>query len=107
MHPFRSAGVVGTAHWQGNAGYRGRPDRAGFATPNATSWWRRDRESDRSIRPLRPGNAGGGKGPDFQRALEEGEVRTVIGKRLETPEKIRSLQKKLYVKAKAEPDFRF
>jgi RNA-directed DNA polymerase len=56
---------------------------------------------------LRPGNAGGGKGPDFQRALEEGEVRTVIGKRLETPEKIRSLQKKLYVKAKAEPDFRF
>jgi hypothetical protein len=31
----------------------------------------------------------------------------VIGKRLETPEKIRSLQKKLYVKAKAEPDFRF
>jgi hypothetical protein len=54
---------------------------------------------------LRPGNAGGGKGPDFQRALEEGEVRTVIGKRLETPEKIRSLQKKLYVKAKAEPDF--
>jgi RNA-directed DNA polymerase len=27
--------------------------------------------------------------------------------RLETPERIRSLQKKLYVKAKAEPDFRF
>src|ERR1700746_2239960 len=26
---------------------------------------------------------------------------------LQTPEKIRSLQKKLYVKAKAEPDFRF
>src|SRR5438874_1928324 len=26
---------------------------------------------------------------------------------LETPERIRSLQKKLYVKAKAEPDFRF
>src|ERR1700736_6533152 len=26
---------------------------------------------------------------------------------LETPEKIRSLQKKLYLKAKAEPDFRF
>jgi RNA-directed DNA polymerase len=31
----------------------------------------------------------------------------VIGKRLETPEKIRNLQKKLYLKAKAEPDFRF
>jgi RNA-directed DNA polymerase len=26
---------------------------------------------------------------------------------LETPEKIRNLQKKLYLKAKAEPDFRF
>jgi len=26
---------------------------------------------------------------------------------LETPEKIRSLQKKLYLKAKAEPEFRF
>ena len=26
---------------------------------------------------------------------------------LETPEKIRSLQKKLYLKAKTEPDFRF
>lgn len=31
----------------------------------------------------------------------------VIGKSLETPEKIRTLQKKLYLKAKAEPDFRF
>src|SRR5712692_8815121 len=31
----------------------------------------------------------------------------VIGKSLETPEKIRSLQKKLYLKAKTEPDFRF
>jgi hypothetical protein len=36
MHPFWSAGVVGIARWQGNASYRGRPDRAGFATPNAT-----------------------------------------------------------------------
>jgi RNA-directed DNA polymerase len=31
----------------------------------------------------------------------------VIGQRLETPDKIRSLQKKLYLKAKTEPDFRF
>ena len=31
----------------------------------------------------------------------------VIGKSLETPEKIRSLQKKLYLKAKTEPEFRF
>ena len=25
-HPFRSAGVVGTARWKGDAGNRGRPD---------------------------------------------------------------------------------
>jgi RNA-directed DNA polymerase len=31
----------------------------------------------------------------------------VIGQRLETPEKIRNLQKKLYLKAKTEPGFRF
>jgi hypothetical protein len=35
----------------------------------------RDRESDRLIRPLRPGNAGGGKEPDFRHALEEDENR--------------------------------
>jgi len=31
----------------------------------------------------------------------------VIGQNLETPEKIRNLQKKLYLKAKTEPGFRF
>jgi RNA-directed DNA polymerase len=40
--------------------------------------------------------------------LEEGEEKKrVIGQNLETPEKIRTLRKKLYLKAKAEPDFRF
>ena len=36
------------------------------------------RESDRVVRALRPGNAGGAKGPDFWCAFEDGEV-TVIG----------------------------
>jgi RNA-directed DNA polymerase len=31
----------------------------------------------------------------------------VIAKRLETPEKIRDLQRKLYLKTKKEPKFRF
>ncbi len=48
-----------------------------------------------------PGNAGGAKGPDFWCAFEDGEVT------LTTPDKIRSLQRKLYCKAKAEPTFRF
>ena len=33
------------------------------------------RESDRAIVPLRPGNAGGGKGPDFWHAFEGAEDR--------------------------------
>ena len=35
------------------------------------------RESDRVIRPLKPGNAGGGKDPDFWCASEEGEVKVI------------------------------
>src|SRR6202045_4484848 len=64
------------------------------------------RVSDRVIRPLKPGNAGGGKDPDFWCAFEDGEVK-VIGKSLQTPTRIRSLQRKLYRKAKAEPAYRF
>jgi RNA-directed DNA polymerase len=55
---------------------------------------------------LKLGNSGGGKDPDFWRTFEEGEV-TVIGKSLQTPIRIRSLQRKLYRKAKAEPGYRF
>jgi len=49
-------------------------------------------------RNLTAGNAGGGKDPDFWRAFEEGEVK-VIDKGLQTPTRIRSLQRKLYRKA--------
>src|SRR5215203_2788698 len=66
------------------------------------------RESDRFVRPLRPGNAGGGRdltsGTLWRKARSK---RMVIGQNLETPEKIRNLQKKLYLKAKTEPGFRF
>ena len=34
-------------------------------------------ESDRVIRPLKPGNAGGGKDPDFWCAFEDGEVKVI------------------------------
>ena len=45
----------------------------------STSYRRRLwRESDRVVRAMRPGNAGGAKGPDFWCAFEDGEV-TVIG----------------------------
>jgi hypothetical protein len=41
-------------------------------------WRKHGRESDRVVRPLKPGNAGGGKDPDFWCAFEDGEV-VVIG----------------------------
>ena len=62
---------------------------------------RLDRESERPIVPLKPGNAGGGKGPYFWDAFE-GTKEKGIGVRLKTPEKIRQFQRKLYVKAKEE-----
>jgi hypothetical protein len=40
------------------------------------------RESDRAVVPLNPGNSGGGKGPDFWRALEDDETE-VIGRQAE------------------------
>jgi RNA-directed DNA polymerase len=58
------------------------------------------RESDRCIVPLKPGNSGGGKAPDFWYAFEEGEDR-VIGESLQTPLTIRSLSRKLCVNVKA------
>jgi RNA-directed DNA polymerase len=55
---------------------------------------------------MRPGNAGGGKGPYFGMCFRrrKGEV---IDVSLETPEQIRILQRKLYRKAKHEPNYRF
>ena len=50
--------------------------------------------------------AAGRKGALVLGALEEGENRR-LGKSLVTPEKIRNLQRKLYRKAKKEPEYRF
>jgi RNA-directed DNA polymerase len=56
---------------------------------------------------MKPGNSGGGKDPDFRCAFEDGEEMGRLAMSLQTPDKIRSLQRKLYCKAKAEPAFRF
>ena len=63
-------------------------------------------ESDRAIVARKPGNSGGAKGPAFWRA-SEAEEGQAIDMSLKTPEKVRNLQKKLYLKAKQEPNFRF
>ena len=58
--------VIGEAHLGG-----------GRTTNVALSARRPRRESDRVVGPLRPGNAGGGKGPDFWCAFEDGEVKVI------------------------------
>src|SRR6266436_5148073 len=75
--PARSAGVVGTARRKGDAGNRGRPVLSEGSGLNVASRRRHWRESDRVIRPLKPGNAGGGKDPDFWCAFEDGEVKVI------------------------------
>ena len=75
-HLFRSAGVVSTACREGDLSQGGYPGLVEVATPNVV---RRDQrpvwESKRVIRPLSPGNAGGGKDPRFWCACEGGKVR--------------------------------
>jgi len=54
---------------------------------------------------MKPGNAGGGKGPWFKpmrKVVKEGRLSN-----LETPPSVRKLQTALHAKAKAEPEFRF
>jgi hypothetical protein len=74
MHPFRSAGILDTARSKGDAGHRGRPVLGEGRGLNVACRRRLGRESDRVVRPLRPGNAGGGKDPDFRCAPQDGEV---------------------------------
>jgi hypothetical protein len=70
MHPSRSAGVVSTARWKGDAGNRGRPVAGEGSGLNVASGRRLWRGSDGAIVPLQPGNAGEGKGPDFWCAFD-------------------------------------
>ncbi len=48
----------------------GGPFRPEVAPPTPWQARRAGRASDRAVRPVRPGNAGGGKGPDFWCAFE-------------------------------------
>ncbi len=42
---------------------------------NDAKWHRSTREPDRVVVPSKPGNSGGGKGPDFWCVFEANEVR--------------------------------
>ena len=66
-HLIRSTGVMSTACREGDLGQWGRLGTGwSVASPNvAGKGRRRVWESERAIRPMKPGNAGGGKGPYF------------------------------------------
>ena len=75
MHPFWSIGVVGTACRKGEPGNWGRPVAGEGSGLDVVAGRRPRRVSDRVIVLSRPGNAGGGKGPDFWYAFEGAEDR--------------------------------
>ena len=54
---------------------RGRPVRGEGSGLNGAKQHRSARESDRVVVPLKPGNSGGGKAPDFWYVFEANEVR--------------------------------
>jgi len=74
-HPDRSIGVRGTARRDRGSRKRGRPVAGEDSNLNDAKWHRSTRESDRVVVPLKPGNAGGGKDPDFWCVFEANEVR--------------------------------
>jgi RNA-directed DNA polymerase len=63
------------------------------------------RESEEPIVPRKPAKVGGGKGLWFWALSKKGRIRRLGN--LVTPDTIRSLQRKLYLKAKGEPEYRF
>src|SRR5512133_3040507 len=65
-HLIRSTGVLSTACREGDLVSEGGPGLAGGRDPERRRKGRRPVwVSERAIRPWRPGNAGGGKGPYF------------------------------------------
>src|SRR5580658_66441 len=74
MHQVWSTGVVGTARRDRGLRKRGRPVRDEGSGLNGAARCRSARESDGVVVLLKPGNAGGGKDPDFWCVFEAGEV---------------------------------
>lgn len=62
--------------------------------------------AERFVVPLKPGNAGGGKGPQFQVNVPRAESRE-SGVSLQPPDKVRKLRETLRAKAKELPSYRF
>jgi hypothetical protein len=74
-HPNRSTGVVGTARRDRGTRKRGRSTCDEGSGLNGAAMRRSVWKSERVVVPLKPGNAGGGKAPDFWCVFEADEVR--------------------------------
>ena len=74
MHLDRSTGVVGTARRDRGSRKRGRSTCDEGSDLNDAVRRRSVWKSDRIVVPLKPGNSGGGKDPDFWCAFEADEV---------------------------------
>src|SRR3974390_2821896 len=106
--PGRCAGVVATACTQGKRAQHGRPQGViRDDQPDAREGQAgRHGEAERSVVPLKLGNAGGGKGPQFKTDAIRGEGPGRLGN-LSTPKSVQKLQTALHAKAKAEAGYRF
>ncbi len=62
--------------------------------------------AERLVVPLKPGNSGGGKGPQFKTDARRSEGPGRLGD-LSTPDSVQKLQTALHAKAKAESGYRF
>lgn len=107
--PARSPGVSGTARRDRNALNAGGLDRYARAQPCDQGREPRTHgpgeESDESIVPRKAVKAAGGKGLYSKNATPAGKDAEIVAT-LITPEKIRDLQRALYLRAKKDPKFR-
>ena len=63
--------------------------------------------AERPVVAMRPGNAGGAKGPWFKESVRSDEGRWRLAMSLPTLQKVEKLQRALHAKAKESPEFRF
>ena len=100
LSPSRSIGVVGTARTEGSVRNVGGPRRRGIASSNIALGAVDGSGVGKAHSTAEAANDGGGKGPYFECACQGTKGSRRLAMRLTTPERIRRLQRKLYVKAK-------
>jgi len=102
--PSRFIGVVGTARREGFLGNVRGPKRRGSRPRRLSGRGGRFRESERPIVPKKPVTTVEERGLTSGVLAREPTVARRLAMSLATPEKIRRLQRKLYVKAKDEEE---